>query len=76
MAQKIATDAGLLSPLLAGVTAMSLSYSGFDDAGLTTAQEPGSIMENIYEEVAYGRMTPAVAASQIVQRLNAFLARQ
>jgi len=75
-AQQIVTNAGLLNPLTADVTAMSLNYNGFDDSGFTTAQEAQNILRAIYEEVAYGRMSPATAASQAVQQLNAFLARQ
>jgi len=75
-AQKIAADLNLISPLLADVTATSLSYNGLDDAGLTGNQEAQNIMRAIYEEVAYGRLTPAAAASRAVQQLNAFIARQ
>jgi len=75
-AQRIAADLNLISPILAAVTEMSLSYNGLDDAGLTGNQESQNILRAIYEEVAYGRLTAAAAASRAVQQLNAFIARQ
>ena len=54
----------------------SLTYSGFDDGGLTTSAEVAKIMEEAYEAVAYGVMTPTEASKDIVQKLNDFLARQ
>jgi len=76
MAQKVVKDAGILNPLVADVTARSLSYKGFDDAGYTTSAEPSKILLDAYNSIAHGRATPAQAAKNVVQQLNAFLARQ
>lgn len=75
-AQQIVAKAGLLNPLTADVTAMSLKYNGFDDGGYTSAQEAQNILRAIYEQIAYGKTTPAAAAKDAVQQLTAFLARQ
>jgi len=75
-AQQLVAREGKLNQLTADVTAMSLNYNGFDDSGFTTAQESQNILRAIYEEVAYGRLTPAAAASRAVSELTAFLARQ
>jgi len=75
-AQQIVASSGLLNPLTAAVTEMSLNYNGLDDSGYTTAQESQNILRAVYEEVAYGRLTPAEAASRAVQQLSAFAARQ
>ena len=80
MAQKIVVDEKIANPLTVEATAMSASYSGLSEqqsgGSLTTNQEVQDILRNLYEEVAYGRMIPAQAAGQAMQRLNAFLARQ
>ena len=75
-AQKIVAENGSLDKLTAEAVERSLTYSGFDDGGLTTSAEVAKIMEEAYEAVAYGVMTPTEAAKDIVQKLNDFLARQ
>jgi oligogalacturonide transport system substrate-binding protein len=76
MAQKIVTDAGVLNKLTADSVAKSLIYNGQTDAGLTTSAESAKILLDAYEAVSYGSKTPAVAAKEVVEQLNAFLARQ
>lgn len=75
-AQKIVTENGSLDKLTAEAVERSLTYSGFDDGGLTTSAESEKILEEAYEAVAYGVMTPAEAAKDVIQKLNDFLARQ
>jgi oligogalacturonide transport system substrate-binding protein len=75
MGQKIVTDAGRLNKLTADGVAMSLTYNGQTDSGHTTAQEVKAILDSAYEAVSYGAKTPAVAAREVVEQLNAYLAR-
>jgi oligogalacturonide transport system substrate-binding protein len=76
MAQEVVVKAGKLNPLTAESTAITRLYSGKDDAGLTTGAEVTKILLDAYEAVSYGTKTPAVAAREVVQQINAFLARQ
>ena len=76
MAQRIVTNAGLLDRLTAEGVAMSLTYNGQSDGGLTTSGEVKAILDNAYEEVAYGAATPAAAARSVVEQINAVLARR
>jgi oligogalacturonide transport system substrate-binding protein len=76
MAQKIVTDAGKLDKLTADATAVSLTYNGQSDGGFTTSGEVQAILNDAYEQVAFGNKTPAIAARDVVRLLNAFLARQ
>lgn len=73
-AQKIVTDKGLLDPLTTEAVERSLSYSGFDDAGLSTTAEVMKIMSDAYEAVSYGSMAPADAAKDVVTKINDYLA--
>jgi hypothetical protein len=75
MAQKIVTDSGVLNKLTAASVARSITYNGRSDAGLTTSAEPTKILLDAYEAVSYGSKTPAAAAKDVVEQLNAFLAR-
>jgi oligogalacturonide transport system substrate-binding protein len=75
MAQKIVAEAGVLNPLVANTVARSLTYKGMSDGDLTTAAEATKILLDAYEAVSYGSKTPAAAARDVVQLLNAFLAR-
>jgi oligogalacturonide transport system substrate-binding protein len=75
-AQKIVAENGSLDKLTAEAVERSLSYSGFDDGGLTTSTEATKILEEAYEVVSYGTMTPAEAAKDVVEKLNSFLATQ
>ena len=73
-AQEIATEKGLIDPLTAEAVERSLSYEGFDDAGLSTTTEALKIMSDAYEAVSYGSMSPADAAKDVVTKLNDYLA--
>jgi len=73
-AQKIVADNGSLNKLTAAAVERSLSYSGFDDGGLTTSAEVSKILEEAYEAVSYGSVTPAAAAKDVVQKINSYLA--
>ncbi len=73
-AQKIVADNGSLNKLTAAAVERSLSYSGFDDSGLTTTAEVTKILEEAYEAVSYGSVTPAAAAKDVVEKINSFLA--
>lgn len=73
-AQKIVTEKGVLDKLTAEGVARSLTYNGFDDGGLTTGAEVTKILEEAYDAVSYGTMTPAAAARETVRRINDFLA--
>ncbi|GHU92531.1 lipoprotein [Spirochaetia bacterium] len=75
MAQKIVADAGVLNQLTANTVAKSLTYKGMSDGSLTTAAEATKILLDAYEAVSYGSKTPAAAAKEVVEQLNAFLAR-
>lgn len=75
-AQKIVTEDGSLHKLTAEAVERSLSYNGFDDGGLTTSAEVSKILEEAYEAVSYGSMTPAAAAKDVVEKINSFLATQ
>ena len=76
MGQKIVTDNGLLDKLTADATAISLTYNGKSDGGFTTAGEVQAILRDAYEQVAFGKLTPAAAAKNVVTQLNGFLSRQ
>jgi hypothetical protein len=67
---------GRLNPLTAESVAITRLYNGVDDAGLTTGAEVTKILMDAYEAVSFGTKTPAVAARDVVQLINAFLARQ
>ena len=73
-AQKIVTDNGQLDAFTAETVERSLSYEGFDDAGLTTSAEVMKIMSDAYEAVAYGTMSPADTAKDVVAKINDYLA--
>lgn len=75
-AQKIVTDKGILDKLTSEAVERSLSYSGFDDGGLSTSAEVTKILEDAYEAVSYGSMTPADAAKDVVAKINDFLSTQ
>lgn len=75
-AQRIVAEDGSLHKMTAEAVERSLSYSGFDDGGLTTSAEATKILEEAYEAVSYGSMTPAEAAKDVVEKLNSFLATQ
>lgn len=76
MAQKIVTDSGVLNKLTADSVARSLTYNGKTDSGLTTSAEVAKILQDAYEAVSYGAKTPAVAAKEVVDQINAVLARR
>lgn len=75
-AQQIVTEQGVLNKLTAEAVERSLSYSGFDDGGYTTTAEMSKILEEAYEAVSYGTMTPADAAKDTIEKINDFLSRQ
>lgn len=73
-AQKIVKDKGLLDTLTYQSVERSLSYSGFDDAGLSTSAESSKILEDTYEAVSYLNVTPEQAAKDVIAKLNDYLA--
>jgi oligogalacturonide transport system substrate-binding protein len=76
MAQKIVADKDVLDELTAQAVEVSLTYNGQSDSGFSTGAEVTAILTDAYEAVAFGAITPAQAASDVVSQINDFLARQ
>jgi oligogalacturonide transport system substrate-binding protein len=76
MAQEVVVKAGKLNPLTAESVAITRLYGGKDDGGLTTSDEVTKILRDAYDEVSFGTKAPAVAAREVVQMINAYLARR
>ena len=73
-AQAIVEAEGLIDPLIMESVEISLQYNGFSDGGPTTSAEVRAILEDAYESIAFGTITPAVAAARSVERINDFIA--
>lgn len=75
-AQKIVKDNGSANPIVVEATDKSLTYKGFDDSGFTTNENVTQILRDAYEALAYGTITPAAAAKDVVAKINDYLAAQ
>ena len=72
-AQQLVMDRGIANQWVVDATARSLTYAGFDDGGLTTNDNVTMILRDAYEGVAYGTLTPAEAAKNVVSQINDYL---
>ncbi len=74
-AQEICTEKGIMVPLDKEAVDVSLQYNGTSDSGLTTSAEVTSILNDAYENIAYGEMTPEEAAAETVSLLEDYIGR-
>ena len=72
-AQEICTEEGSLNPLTKEAVEVSMQYNGKTDGGPTTGSEVKAILNDAYENVSYGTMTPDEAASKVVSLLNDYI---
>ena len=75
-AQKLVKERDIANPLVVEAVNKSLTYKGFDDAGYTTNDNVKMILKDAYEALAYGKITPAAAAKEVVEKINDYLATQ
>ena len=75
-AQDITLEAGTLNPLTNMAVEVSQQYNGVSDSGKTTSAEITAILNDAYENIAYGTKTPAEEAKEIVSLINDYLAGQ
>lgn len=73
MAQEVCEREGVMDALSREAVDVSLQYNGESDGGLTTCAEVTSILEDAYENVSYGAMSPEDAAAEVVSLLNDFI---
>jgi len=75
-AQQLVMERNIANQWVVDATAISLSYAGFDDGGLSTNDNVSMILRDAFEAVAYGAITPAAAARNVVNQINDYLATQ
>ncbi len=73
MAQEVCEREGTMDALSKEAVEVSMQYDGQSDGGLTTCAEVTSILNDAYENVSYGAMTPEEAAAEVVLLLNDFI---
>ena len=73
MAQEVCEREGVMDALSKDAVEVSMQYNGQSDGGLTTCAEVTSILEDAYENVSYGAMSPEEAAAEVVDLLNDFI---
>ncbi len=72
-AQGIVEAEGILDPLSKQSVEVSMKYNGESDGGLTTSAEVKAILEEAYENIAYGAKTPEEVSKEVVSLLNDFI---
>lgn len=75
-AQEITLAAGTLNPLTKQAVDVSMQYNGVSDSGKTTSAEVSAILNDAYENVAFGEKSPADEAKEVVSLINDYLSAQ
>ena len=75
-AQELALDAGTLNFLTKMTVDVSMQYNGKSDSGKTTSAEVTAILSDAYENVAFGEVSPADEAKEVVELINDYLSAQ
>lgn len=75
-AQDITLKAGTLNPLTKMGVDVCMQYDGKSDAGKSTSAEVTAILNDAFENVAFGEVTPENEAKEIVELINDYLAAQ
>lgn len=75
-AQQLTAEAGTLNPLTKHAVEVSMQYNGKSDAGKTTSAEVTAILNDAYENVAFGEVSPEEEAKIVVKLINDYLAHQ
>ncbi|MDF2942308.1 MAG: putative bacterial extracellular solute-binding protein [Herbinix sp.] len=75
-AQALTLEAGTLNALTKMAVDVSMQYNGLSDSGKTTSAEVSAILNDAYENVAFGEKTPAEEAKEIVELINDYLSAQ
>ncbi len=72
-AQEICEKEGTLNPLTKESVGVSMQYNGQSDGGPTTGSEVTAILNDAYDNVSYGTMSPADAAAEAMDLLNDYI---
>ena len=75
-AQELALEAGTLNFLTKMTVDVSMQYNGKSDSGKTTSAEVTAILSDAYENVAFGEVSPADEAKEVVELINDYLSAQ
>lgn len=75
-AQQITLNAGTLNPLTKQAVDVSMQYNGVSDSGKTTSAEVTAILNDAFENVAFGEKEPADEAKEVVSLINDYLSAQ
>lgn len=75
-AQELALEAGTLNFLTKSTVDVSMQYNGKSDSGKTTSAEVTAILSDAYENVAFGEVSPADEAKEVVELINDYLSAQ
>lgn len=76
MAQDICSEEGSLNELTKESVDVSMQYNGVTDGGPTTGSEVTAILQDAYDNVSYGTLSPAEEAKEVVSLLNDYIAAQ
>jgi oligogalacturonide transport system substrate-binding protein len=75
-AQELTLEAGTLNFLTKSTVDVSMQYNGKSDSGKTTSAEVTAILSDAYENVAFGEVSPADEAKEVVELINDYLSAQ
>lgn len=75
-AQELTLEAGTLNFLTKSSVDVSMQYNGKSDSGKTTSAEVTAILSDAYENVAFGEVSPADEAKEVVELINDYLSAQ